>query len=739
MAGTRIGIVLALAFVTLPFSVRSVQPVLAELDREAEEAAASLGASPARVLRRIVLPSIAPAMLAGAGLAFARAVGEFGSVVLISGNLPFKTEVASSWIYSLSQSDALPAAAAVSVVLIVISLWSSSSPSACCAGASTVDEVDMKPRWRWPLRVAALGYLALLVIIPVGAVFYRAFEHGFVAAWDAVTTPDALHALWLTALVVVIAVPLNTVFGVGVALILARHRFPGAWLLDALVDLPLAISPVVVGLALILVYGKTGWFGNWLAAHGIDVIFSVPGIVMASAAVSLPYVVREVLPVLQEIGTEQEQAAATLGAGPVHHLPAHHPALHPLGPRLRRHPHHRPGARRVRGRGHRVGGHRRARPRPSPCSSPTASRTSTRSAPTPGPSSWPSWRSSCSPCWAPIPRERSGGGDHHPISLQAIRRRRRSRRREPGGPRRLADRAPRTERRRQVHPAAGHRRAGDPRHRHGRDRRRGRDQGPGARPGHRLLLPALRPVPAPDRPAERRLRPRGPRRPKAEIRRRVDELLELVRIAHLADRYPSQLSGGQRQRMALARALAIEPRVLLLDEPFGALDAQVRQQLRTWLRELHEKIDVTTVLVTHDQEEAMEVADRLAIINEGRLEQVGSPAEIYDHPDNEFVLSFLGPGDASSTASGSAPTTWCSTVDLGLGGRRATVERVTHLGFEVRVDLSWPTARPIWVQLSRGHAAELDLRAGDEVWVTRSSGTSATPPLSLQTPTPTGS
>ena len=125
--------------------------------------------------------------------------------------------------------------------------------------------------------------------------------------------------------------------------------------------------------------------------------------------------------------------------------------------------------------------------------------------------------------------------------------------------------------------------------------------------------------------------------------RKVDELLDLVKIDHLADRYPSQLSGGQRQRMALARALAIEPRLLLLDEPFGALDAQVRQELRVWLRELHEKIAVTTVLVTHDQEEAMEVADHLAIINEGRLEQIGHPADMYDHPSNEFVMKFLGP------------------------------------------------------------------------------------------------
>jgi sulfate/thiosulfate transport system permease protein len=171
-------------------------------------------------------------------------------------------------------------------------------------------------RWRWPARIAALGYLTILIVVPVGSVFYRAFEHGLGAAWDAVTTPEASHAFWLTILVVAIAVPLATVFGVGIALILARHRFPGDWLLDALVDIPLALSPVVVGLGLFFVYGKTGWFGDWLAAHGIMIIFSVPGIVMASATVALPYVTRAVLPVLLEIGTDQEQAARTLGAGP---------------------------------------------------------------------------------------------------------------------------------------------------------------------------------------------------------------------------------------------------------------------------------------------------------------------------------------------------------------------------------------------------------------------------------------
>ena len=202
----------------------------------------------------------------------------------------------------------------------------------------------MTGRWRWPLRIVALGYLGFLVVLPVGSVFYRAFQHGFGAAWDAVTTPDAVHALWLTFLVVLIAVPADTVFGVGVALILARHRFPGAWLLDAFVDLPLAISPVVVGIALILVYGKTGWFGNWLAAHGITIIFSLPGIVMASATVALPYVVREVLP--GPPGDRHRPGAGGHHARglPLHHLPPHHPPLHPPEPGLRRDPDHGPGA-----------------------------------------------------------------------------------------------------------------------------------------------------------------------------------------------------------------------------------------------------------------------------------------------------------------------------------------------------------------------------------------------------------
>jgi sulfate transport system permease protein len=167
------------------------------------------------------------------------------------------------------------------------------------------------------LRSVALGYLAMVLVLPVGAVAWRAFAGGVAPVWQAVTTPDALHAFWLTVLIAAIAVPLNTLFGVACAVVLVRHRFPGKRLLDAVIDLPFAISPVVIGLALILVYGQEGWLGGWLAERGVQVIFSLPGMVIATVFVSLPYVVREVAPVLREVGTEQEEAAWTLGASPL--------------------------------------------------------------------------------------------------------------------------------------------------------------------------------------------------------------------------------------------------------------------------------------------------------------------------------------------------------------------------------------------------------------------------------------
>ena len=167
---------------------------------------------------------------------------------------------------------------------------------------------------RYGLRVFALGYLAALLFVPLSIVLYRTFEPGIGAVWASITTPAAQHAFYLTILVALIAVPLNTVFGILAALVIARGEFRGKTLLDALIDLPFAVSPVVVGLSLILVYGRTGWFGDALANAGIQVIFSVPGIVLATIFVTLPFVVREVVPVLREVGNEQEQAAATLGA-----------------------------------------------------------------------------------------------------------------------------------------------------------------------------------------------------------------------------------------------------------------------------------------------------------------------------------------------------------------------------------------------------------------------------------------
>jgi sulfate/thiosulfate transport system permease protein len=171
---------------------------------------------------------------------------------------------------------------------------------------------------RYLLRFAALGYLAALLVVPVGIVARRAFQDGLDAFWAAITTPEALHALWLTILIALIAVPANTVFGIFCALAIVRRRFPGHGLVNSIVDLPLALSPVVVGLALVLVYGRNGWWGGWLNDHGIQVIYALPGMVLATIFVSLPFVVREVVPVLREIGDEQEEAASTLGAGPWH-------------------------------------------------------------------------------------------------------------------------------------------------------------------------------------------------------------------------------------------------------------------------------------------------------------------------------------------------------------------------------------------------------------------------------------
>ncbi|MEZ5209611.1 sulfate/molybdate ABC transporter ATP-binding protein [Gordonia sp. (in: high G+C Gram-positive bacteria)] len=217
------------------------------------------------------------------------------------------------------------------------------------------------------------------------------------------------------------------------------------------------------------------------------------------------------------------------------------------------------------------------------------------------------------------------------------------------------------------------------------------------------------------------------KRSKAEINKKVDELLEIVGLEVFQKRYPSQLSGGQRQRMALARALAVDPQVLLLDEPFGALDAKVRDDLRRWLRQLHEEVHVTTVLVTHDQQEALDVSDRIAVLNKGRIEQVGTPDDLYDRPGNVFVASFLGsvsrlngqlvrPHDIRI---GRTPEMTYPSADTGLdtGVIRATVNRVVNLGFETRVELTAAnTGEEFIAQITRGDQNALELAAGQTVY-----------------------
>ncbi|MDO8213360.1 sulfate/molybdate ABC transporter ATP-binding protein [Conexibacter sp. CPCC 206217] len=206
------------------------------------------------------------------------------------------------------------------------------------------------------------------------------------------------------------------------------------------------------------------------------------------------------------------------------------------------------------------------------------------------------------------------------------------------------------------------------------------------------------------------------KQPKDKVADRVDELLRIVGLAGYQKRYPNQLSGGQRQRMALARALAVEPRVLLLDEPFGALDAKVRAELRDWLRRLHDEVHVTTLLVTHDQEEAMSIADQIAVMDNARIEQFGSPRELYDQPTNAFVMGFLGPvsrlGDKLVR-----PHDITLAAQSDGTAQEAMVSRVIHLGFEVRVELMLTSGEAVTAQITRTEADELELSQGDIVWL----------------------
>lgn len=219
---------------------------------------------------------------------------------------------------------------------------------------------------------------------------------------------------------------------------------------------------------------------------------------------------------------------------------------------------------------------------------------------------------------------------------------------------------------------------------------------------------------------------------KQQATRRAEELLELVQLTGLGNRYPSQLSGGQRQRVALARAMAVQPKVLLLDEPFGALDAKVRKDLRNWLRNLIEQVQITTVFVTHDQEEAMEVSDEIVVMNKGKIEQVGSPAHVYDNPDTAFVMSFIGPVNVVPRNSqlvrnfeldNAAPDVFVRPHDVVIeasrieGGVPAQINRLIHLGWEILAELTFDDGHTITANLTREQYDKLNLKPQQKVFV----------------------
>jgi sulfate transport system ATP-binding protein len=217
------------------------------------------------------------------------------------------------------------------------------------------------------------------------------------------------------------------------------------------------------------------------------------------------------------------------------------------------------------------------------------------------------------------------------------------------------------------------------------------------------------------------------KRPKDEIDQRVSELLELVHLSQFRDRMPSQLSGGQRQRMALARALAVEPTVLLLDEPFGALDAKVRKELRDWLRRLHDEVHTTTIFVTHDQEEALEVADEIVVINDGRVEQVGSPDDLYDKPANDFVMRFLGETTDLGGQTVRPHDIEVSMTPGTLGAVGGSVTRILRVGFEVRVTVATEDGADVLVTMTRTLARNLGIEEGAKVWLSAAKGATTVP------------
>jgi sulfate/thiosulfate transport system permease protein len=315
-------IILALLFISLPLVVRTVLPVMMELDRDQEEAALTLGASRFATFWRVVFPTLRPAIVSGTLLAFARALGEFGSIVVVSGNIPRRTLTAAVHIFAEMESGNTESAAAMSMLLLVLSFGIIAAISApattareAAASGGRVRYENLSGRQKL-LVLAVVAYVGVLIAAPSLAILAGAFGRGIGEFFAQIFQADALRALWLTLLLAAIAVVVNAAFGTLCAYVLVRDRFPGRRLIAGLIDLPSAVSPVIAGYMIILLFGRAGWFGPWFAKMGIRIVFALPAMVIATIFVTLPFVIRAVMPQLEQAGLAQEEAAQTLGATP---------------------------------------------------------------------------------------------------------------------------------------------------------------------------------------------------------------------------------------------------------------------------------------------------------------------------------------------------------------------------------------------------------------------------------------
>ncbi len=324
---TWLGIAVAMAFTSIPFVVRTVQPVLEELGPEYEEAAQTLGATRLQSFRKVVLPELSPALIAGVALSFTRSLGEFGAVIFIAGNIAWKTEVTSLMIFVRLQEFDYPAASAIASVILAASLLllfsintAKSLWSTC--GRSLMAEVTQLKRYdvprinwgKWFLIGVGMLVSAFILLVPMIYIFVQAFSKGLMPVLQNLADPDMLHAIWLTVLIALIAVPVNLVFGILLAWLVTRFNFPGRQLLLTLLDIPFAVSPVVAGLVYLLFYGSNGPLGGWLDEHNLQMMFSWPGMVLVTIFVTCPFVVRELVPVMLSQGSQEDEAAILLGA-----------------------------------------------------------------------------------------------------------------------------------------------------------------------------------------------------------------------------------------------------------------------------------------------------------------------------------------------------------------------------------------------------------------------------------------